>query len=238
MKKNSFGEDKIFESNVMAFLENAGVLKALHVAEIVTDRERQLKGIDLIDEDGNYIDVKSVASLTLPTFCFELENLTSGKYGWFINPEVLTDKYLLTYHKVGHPNATGNYAIDKELLTPDNIVRSEFILISKKAVNEIVIEMLHPTATLDELYERFIRVVKILIKRENCQNKNKRYSLCPDGWTNGERFVDTTVYKPENEGLPPFLLRLSYSGTHDEHPINLVIPKGELIKKAEKHWFA
>ena len=80
----------------------------MNIQEIVKDRDRQLRGIDVIAQlygQDIKVDVKSIAS-QLPTFCFEISgNVNTSQKGWLINPDVETEYYLMTQNNVASTEA-------------------------------------------------------------------------------------------------------------------------------------
>ena len=73
-KRTNWVGDKAFEETSIQYLQNTNIFKDMNIQEIVKDRDRQLRGIDVIAQlygQDIKVDIKSIAS-QLPTFCFEI----------------------------------------------------------------------------------------------------------------------------------------------------------------------
>lgn len=217
--KSTFRDiDKIFEEQCIKYLqERTSIIDDLKIEKYIDDTEIQQKGIDFIgyyhDKQIN-IDVKSIAQYDFPTFCFELMNINSGKKGWLIDENYMTDYYLLTYHQIN--DGTGSYKEDKKNLTCDNIINTRAILISRQKIKQIIDETIN---NMD------LRCVIVEILNKSFYSK----SMCP-------RFV----YNPENndfiESSDNDIIRFVYSKQIHEKPINIVIPRRILEQNADKIW--
>ena len=97
-KRTNWVGDKAFEETSIQYLQNTNIFKDMNIQEIVKDRDRQLRGIDVIAQlygQDIKVDIKSIAS-QLPTFCFEISgNINTSQKGWLINPDVETEYYLI-----------------------------------------------------------------------------------------------------------------------------------------------
>lgn len=145
-QESNFEEDKRFEEESTRFLIRSHILMELGTKTIIEDIERQKQGVDLICDipfdDGTVkesqnVDIKAIAS-TIPTFCFEVAgNTNSGQVGWLLNPELLTDYYLVVYHDI---IGGTNYSANKEILTVDNVNYTKALLINKEKLQQLVLD--------------------------------------------------------------------------------------------------
>lgn len=224
MEKNTFKSDSEFEKQVLAYLNNIGFLEQLKTTEIITDAKRQKQGIDIICKGKyeHYVDIKSVASITLPTFCFELLCCNSGNEGWLTKDEVITDYYLLTYHSI--VGGTNNYAEDKQNLRSDNIDKTHIILLSRKKIKERICEELG--IGIDDADETLRKIAKRIEAIANSKPDESQTFMLKDG-----KLLPSNTY--ESRGKIKFV----YTGkSHKEHPINVVVPRSILDKTASKTW--
>lgn len=144
--ESNFKEDKRFEEESTRFLIRSHILMELGTKTIIEDIERQKQGVDLICDipfdDGTVkenqnVDIKAIAS-TIPTFCFEVAgNTGSDQVGWLLNPELLTDYYLVVYHDI---IGGTNYSANKEILTVDNVNYTKVMLINKEKLQQLVLD--------------------------------------------------------------------------------------------------
>ena len=118
--------------------------------EVIRDLKRQVTGIDIqvkrksSGEMLNY-DVKTQSSkkyINNPTPTFAMEIMFTNKalqrsIGWFINPELQTDYYMLSWIHEACVNRNG--MID----TKDDIKRLEMWIVNKRALKEYVNNKLH-----------------------------------------------------------------------------------------------
>lgn len=221
MTANSFYADCFFEKECLKYLKDKGFLNKIGVVKIVEDAATQKRGIDLIcrgKNDEYYVDVKSVASIKLPTFCFEVMNTTSRNEGWLTSPDFITTHYLLTYHEI--VNATHNYNFDKPKLRSDNIINTHIILVSKKKIKELLTKEFG-MPNIDEFIREKAKEIYCATRAD--VETHKTYKV-----ENGELVEVDKDYKK---------IRFRYTGYgHDEHPINIVIPRYLLDSIACKTW--
>lgn len=228
MIKQQFDIDKHLEDVSIRFLQTkTNIFKELKVVEKVLDRQRQSQGIDLVclqdytmsnrkyTSDTFFVDVKSMAGL-IPTFAFELCNLTSGAPGWLINPNNQTDKYLLVYHEIRE--SYGDYKQDKMIISVNNIETTKAILISKQAVLNIIQDFYRNNVCFDKW------VTQVKNNLPNLKEK-KTYRFIVDN--------NTIKFKKQYD-KPNIYLTLS-AGLR-EKPLNLLIRRELLEKYAEKVW--
>lgn len=101
----------------------------------VSDITIQKKGVDVIieKEDGKKIYIDEKATLhyinkKIPTFAFEIMNMTSGTQGWLYNPDYITDYYVLAW-----PNAT-----DERIPDAEAFVDTEIMCIERSKVLQLL----------------------------------------------------------------------------------------------------
>ena len=107
----------------------------------ITDKETQLKGIDVIGCSGiseAYIDEKAqlhYINKHLPTFAFELSFLSGEKecIGWFLNDELKTTHYLLLW-----PNAR---TTSLERVKQSDFTHVEAMMISKSNLKKYLFDL-------------------------------------------------------------------------------------------------
>lgn len=135
-KRTNWVGDKAFEETSIQYLQNTNIFKDMNIQEIVKDRDRQLRGIDVIAQlygQDIKVDIKSIAS-QLPTFCFEISgNINTSQKGWLINPDVETEYYLIVYHEI---IGASSYRQGKALMTQDNVAETEAMLINKETLKK------------------------------------------------------------------------------------------------------
>lgn len=211
---SSWKIDKRFEETSMNYLSNSPIFNDLNVKEIINDRPRQLKGIDIIAEINkkeSNVDVKAIAS-QLPTFCFEISgNVHSGQVGWLLKEDLETDYYLIVYHEV--KGAEKNYNLGKKIMTYDNIIKTEAFLISKIKLKHRIEKQFG--MKLEEVVS-YIRELKL----------------------EGDKVIrfhnDLTIQ--EGKGNRNLNIYPTISLNIYEQPINIVIRKEVLKELADNHW--
>lgn len=162
--------DKSFEETSIEYLKNSSIFKEMKVEEIIKDRERQLRGIDVISEIYKNVDVKSIAS-KLPTFCFEISgNIHSGQVGWFCNDDLDTDFYLVVWHEV---QGAKSYQSGKRLMNLENVVSTEALLIRKSDLKKAVEEELGDLKELVEKIRSYNIHQKTSVKFDSNANPTK-----------------------------------------------------------------
>lgn len=217
--------------------DNNGVLKDIRR---ITDSEMQGQGIDMIFEHNGstyFVDEKAAVNYRfrdLQTFSFELasQNNKDGN-GWFINKDIMTTHYMLQWYHSPIPaeldekniprydrekrqeirNALKDYA-DKENF--DALSSYEIVLIPKKAI-------------LDMLKNDGIVPQDVLEKFKQ-------------SFENPERLTDWNCSIDYDDDGNPKRYRMSLCGGKyavvqslnlKEKPINIIIPKVELMRVAE-----
>ena len=214
--KSNWIEDKAFEEKCIEYLDKETDIINYLKGEIIVDKKRQLQGIDIIGRVGDKqvtIDVKSIASFNFPTFCFEISgNIQTNQIGWLLNPKVITDYYLLTYHEI--KNAGNDYKLGKSyFIKGHKPIKNMAILISKREVIKIIRQQV--------AYDLNDAVKKI----RSIQYTSKDSSI---------KSFDTTLNPIKNKKNHNLWFSLSLGIR--EKPINIVIRKEMLIKHAYKTW--
>lgn len=221
--KSNWLNDKKFEEESTLFLIKQGVLFDIGTQEVVTDKDRQVQGMDLLCdiptkdglEMGMAVDVKAIAS-RLPTFSFEVSgNIHSGQVGWFIKDDLLTDYYLIVYHDI--VNGQG-YAKNKYLLTLENVNYTKCLLIKKETLQQYVLDYFE----LDSIDDLKDVVEDIRKMSDGCQNT--LYFTHDDMGTSMISKEDTRNQKTW----------FTVSGKIYETPINVIIREGVLESLATK----
>lgn len=226
-KKSMWCVDKKFEETSLEFLRSKSkILKELGTKEIVKDRDRQIKGIDLICDipksfpkslfklkDKN-VDVKSIAKL-IPTFSFEISgNVSSKQKGWLVNPNLATDYYLIVYHDI--EDSTESYKINKQKMTVDNINYTKAILIKKEKLLKQIRKEFH-----EKTFETIIEEIR---NASECKRGIQRFVLDNDG-------KPRTKERGEiNE------MWFTVSKQLKEEPVNIIIRRQLLEEIAERVW--
>lgn len=210
--KSNYLGDKCFEETSMHYLENTQIFKDMNIREVVHDRARQLKGIDAIGNIGNEninVDVKAIAS-QLNTFCFEISgNVSTNQIGWLINPNLETTHYLIVYHTV--KGAEKNYRLGKRIMTVNNVVETEAMLIEKKKLSHFIEQ---------QLGEDIPHIVKE-IRNMNLEGR---------GVVRFDKNLKPSTKSVKADAYPTISLGLK------EQPINVVVRKEQLKNLAIKHW--
>lgn len=211
-KKSNYLGDKCFEETSMHYLENTQIFKDMNIREVVHDRARQLKGIDAIGSIGNVsinVDVKAIAS-QLNTFCFEISgNVSTNQVGWLINPKLETTHYLIVYHTV--KGAERNYRLGKRIMTVNNVIETEALLIEKEKLKSFIQK---------ELGQNLDSVVKEIRKQD----------LEGRGVVRFNKEMNVVKGTVNQKAYPTISLGLK------EQPINVVVRKESLKELADKHW--
>lgn len=210
--KSNYLGDKCFEETSMYYLEGTQIFKDMNIREVVHDRTRQLKGIDAIgnieDRDIN-IDVKAIAS-QLNTFCFEISgNVSTNQVGWLINPKLKTTHYLVVYHTV--KGAERNYRLGKRIMTVNNVIETEALLIEKEKLTNFIQE---------ELKDDLPHIVEQI----------RSLDLEGRGVVRFDKNMNATKRSINQNAYPTISLGLK------EQPINVVVRKECLKQLAQKHW--
>ena len=209
-KRTNWVGDKAFEETSIQYLQNTNIFKDMNIQEIVKDRDRQLRGIDVIAQlygQDIKVDIKSIAS-QLPTFCFEISgNINTSQKGWLINPDVETEYYLIVYHEI---IGASSYRQGKALMTQDNVAETEAMLINKE--------------TLKKEIERHLGDLEVLVDKirayEIHQKSAARFNEKGELVKNRNRM---NIYPVLSCGLY-------------EQPINIVVRKEVLKELAIMHW--
>lgn len=227
--KSNFVRDKKFEEASLEWLRTrSSILKDIGTKEIVHDRARQLKGIDLLCDmprtipksvfkrKNRKVDIKAMAMI-FPTFAFEISgNVSSGQVGWLVKEGLETDYYLIAYHRI--ENEGRSYYWNKVNFTIDGVVETRAILIKKekllKAINK---EFDNPD---------FAEVVKEV----RALSEDKK-GICKYVLENG-----TIRKKEDDEKKLNMWITVSKQGNIPEQPVNIVIRRQILEKIAEKVW--
>ena len=200
-------KDQISTAAIDAFMSRFFFRKEYGQHEIVTDRERQLKGIDVIVGNMN-IDCKAMSAPgyinnPVPTFAQEIWSYSSNTNcyyeGWFINQSLETTHYMYIWI----PEADvpkGGYITDSR-----QIKRLEVMIVDSTALHN----MIYGYANRERIRDY--------------------------GWRMIERKINEKVVLPEFSslrGLAPWFRR---SGQLQEGPVNLIIPKKLLQNCAVRH---
>lgn len=221
-KTIAFKKDLGFERIITEWFSTRTTLfDEINVKTINSDLNLQKQGVDLIceDEDGVevYIDIKSIAQNSgFHTFSFELAGVFDTKQpGWLLNPDIITDYYMITYHDIN--GGTGQYAYDKHKATIDNIGESDVLLIEKERVKKLITNYYkidNLNKIVEDIRKEFIKLGK--------PEKVLRFGLDDNG-----RLCEM------QKGAK---IRFTISGKLPEAPINAVIEKSLLEKIALDCW--
>lgn len=245
MAQTSWITDKQFESLVIDYLkEKTNILNDIRCYHLVKyddenkeseESKLQKKGVDLLyrplKQEGvykqGYCDVKSVCCTSLKTFSFELRGREdTNQVGWFINDDLLTDSYLLTYHKL--VNGTNNYAIDKSSFNKEMVEKTEAYWIMKDRLKDEIEKRLPNGRT----FETILRDIKKDVKNRDV-NATNTYYLCKNGKL---EFISSYKHsKNKKEDKEP-IFYFVYSGKCKERPINIIIKRDFLSLVATKYW--
>lgn len=242
---SNWKKDKEFEKEVMEYLtKKTHILSDIRCYHIFSfneedkkneciDNQMQLKGVDFLysplKEDGKekqgYCDVKSICCTKLDTFCFELQGKEdTNQIGWFLNDELLTDSYLLTYHNIyGGKN---DYKTDKYNFNKDTVKETEAYWIKKKTLRRELEKRMKIS------WDDVIKTIKEDAKSRK-QDRSLTYYLKKDG---SLEFITSYKHsKNKKEGKAP-IFYFSYSVTLTERPINVVVSRDFLSLIATKYW--
>lgn len=227
-KKSMWCADKRFEETSLEFLRGKSrILKEMGTREIVKDRDRQLKGIDLICDlpirfpnsffkmRGKSVDIKSIAKV-ISTFSFEISgNVSSGQIGWLINPNVQTEYYLLVYHQI--KDESFSYTVNKQRMTTDNILYTKAILLKKEKLLKKIYKELHE--------KEFDKIVEEIRDKTVDKKSISRFVIDSDGNIRQKERCDK-----ENK------MWLTVSNQLKERPINIIVRREVLEEISEKIW--
>lgn len=210
--KSNYLGDKCFEETSMYYLEKSQIFKDMNIREVVHDRKRQLRGIDAIgnlNDKDIYVDVKAIAS-QLNTFCFEISgNISTNQIGWLINPNLETTHYLVVYHTV--KGAEKNYRLGKRIMTVNNVIETEALLIEKEKLTKFIQE---------ELNNELPQIVEQI----------RGLELEGRGVVRFDKDMNATKKSIKQNAYPTISLGLK------EQPINVVVRKECLKQIAQRHW--
>lgn len=177
--------------------------------EYIEDGDRQQQGIDVtFVQNGNtyIIDEKAQTDYlyrSLPTFSLELLNSSSGRRGWFINDEMLTQYYMFIWP---HANV---HRVNNQLQSVDDIEYVDYALVSK----ERLVELIETQYNLnnEQLLEYANRISRNELEGTDERNGRVYYKNTP---------FDRNIY-------------LVYTTTKRERPVNLIVSKHILEQNAE-----
>lgn len=138
MIRSKFDEDKRKEELFGMWLDNHFYKRILEEYKSITrnrDVTLQKRGVDVIIKTDSgktiYIDEKATLQYInkkIPTFAFEIRNITSGAQGWLYNPDYITDYYLLAW-----PNA-----IDESIPNAESFTSTEVMSIKRDKVVQLL----------------------------------------------------------------------------------------------------
>ena len=139
------------ESVITQFLENRFFSKYGKPYEIVRDKERQVKGIDVI-LNGKNIDIKAQSSkryINNPTDTFLLEISFLNKngeemVGWFLNNDLLTDYYAFVWIIDATVNESGGITI------AEDIHKAEMMFVDKRKLQDYIATKYDASSLLQE----------------------------------------------------------------------------------------
>lgn len=140
MVKSLFHSDKHLEELFAMWLDLYFYKRIQqHYKKVIrnTDTATQKLGVDVIIEKNNgiatHIDEKATLhyiNKNIPTFAFEIMNMTSGAEGWLFNTSYITDTYLLAW-----PNA-----LSDKVSKVEDFTSADIIIISRTAVHNLLAE--------------------------------------------------------------------------------------------------
>lgn len=225
MKKSFYNVDKRFEEKSTAYILGSGVLEDNEIEdiEVVSDKDEQKKGKDL---KGVYkgerisIDIKSIGGL-IPTFCQELMNVTSGKVGWLVNPDIETDCYLYAYHLTDEGG--NNYYTGKRLIadSTDCIIRNIYIMVRRQKLIQAIesqmgikLDSQTPQQILDDIASLLEKPI------EECSGQ----FVYDDG---------RLVKKKDSHNYHDMWISLSSSERIHEQPLNIIVSRETLARISE-----
>lgn len=225
MKKSFYNVDKHFEEKSTAYILGSGVLEdnGIEDIEVVSDKDEQKKGKDLkgvYKGDRISIDIKSIGGL-IPTFCQELMNVTSGKPGWLVNPDVETDYYFYAYHITDEGGS--NYFLGKKLIadSTDCIIHNIYIMVSRKKLIKAIesqmgikLDSQTPQQILDDIAELLGKPI------QECSGQ----FVYEDG---------KLMKKEHSHGKPDMWIALSSKNKIYEQPLNIIVSRETLARISE-----
>lgn len=195
--------------------------------ERVTDKARQIKGVDtILKMDGKeyFIDEKcSALWRNLDTFILELTTKDrTGKnlcMGWFLNDNLLTTHYLFIFinktdddNEKDNPNKHKDYGKIKNV---DSFKKVDLLLVSKQKIKDYL-----STVKWSDSY-----LGLVFLTDDNLAKKSYNMRFLGDSKKYDKRFPDVSfsyiLYnEKENKGDP-------------EEPINVILPKSKYIELAD-----
>ena len=227
-RKRTKKDDMSVEHELTKFLDiyfyNQLSTKCKHITRI-TDKEQQIKGVDVIIEYENfpsvYIDEKAqmhYMDTCLNTFAFEIsfiDNSNNQASGWLFNHNLLTDTYMLIW--------------PLETIYHTQIISITDALRRKNTVRNLLKTM---------QYMDFKKLECYLIKRESI----KKF-LSENGWNEQKILEMSDKLRTNNQyGKTPvlesnsFYFYYSKPLEYGEAPINIVIRKNILYNLAYKRY--
>ncbi len=222
-KQNTRAIDHNNEHLMTEILREAQIWQDLGNPEIVSDKERQLDGVDYVSSRYGNIDAKLVLSCQLMTFSQELAFVgRNGKWqqGWFSKSNG-TDRYLYIYAEVkGYENS---YYLAKQHFNKDTLNRIHAVLVNKKKLQDEV----HKTFKSDfnvytkALVRKFKQDLHELNKIRVDENLNKVYN------TDAREKPYVSCSWGKNKWGKPMLY---------ERPVNIIVSRDTLEDIADKVW--
>jgi len=154
------------ETKVSDLLTNSFFKPYLHSSDPITDKDKQISGIDLESPVGN-IDLKSAVTRLdggLNTFCIELFFINSvgkSQKGWFLNSDSQTDYYSFNFFKNRAlvENNNLNPRDYSYLNSVEDIGIAEIILVKKSKLKEFLKPYLEEKSNLDKMNEMFTKQI-------------------------------------------------------------------------------
>lgn len=218
------------------FIEKkTSIFKHMGISKINRDDvELQKLGVDLIYKDKRngqikYCDMKTIYSYDFPTFCFELLGVEStNQVGWFLNDNLLTNSYLLTYH--GIYNGTGSYSKDKNLATIDNIEKTQCLWIDKQNLKNEVLNLLPEGTDLLSVAKQIQALGSSKREKEtDAVWGNYKYAFDNEGQLIE---IDDKIKRRMTKEKGKEFIYFTYSPSLKEHPINMVLSRDFLTDLA------
>lgn len=222
-KKSQFKNDSKFEVITHNWLIEHDGFNELNVIEHVSDKERQMDGIDMVSSQYQNIDAKAI-STDLSTFCFEIcGNIHSPKEGvesgWLFKSHSSTNYYLLEYFYISQPSHSIQQ--DKEAIIAEegrNIEQCEMYLIARNSLQKMV-------ANYFLLNNKSPRDLAVFNEVRNYHPKDMTTY-----YTVRDRHIITLQPRERQREL----MYLAVSGKLREAPLNVVVKKDFLRAISEK----